>query len=275
MNGAPAWDGVRRLWSLWDMLKIEGHALFGALNLLEKLEKIATGEPQAIYENAEMIEAMRGGLNDIIAQLTKLDTRLARKKAEAILMALKIAPRHEAAAVAAVISRQLEELRERIQQELEDRAIYFLSPPEAAMFEQGIGSFAPGIRDRFADMSTDLGEAAYCLALSRNTACIFHLMRAMEAAVQAIGAKLGVTIIDKNNVDLEWGKVVANVKNAVEAMPRGDERDQWSEVVTLLYHVKQCWRNSTMHPKQTYTSEEADEVRRAVNGFLRHLAKLV
>jgi hypothetical protein len=60
-------------------------------------------------------------------------------------------------------------------------------------------------------------------------------------------------VVDKNNVDLEWGKILSNMSPPIEAMPKGNEKKEWSAAFTLLMHVKQAWRNPTMHPKQTYT----------------------
>ncbi len=257
------------------MLKIDGAALFEAVNQLSEMEKIAFQDADWVYKNPEKLRYMRDHVNALINQLKILDTRLAIKKAEQILISLADNLTYDPKIVASLVSKRLDELRERIEQELQDRAIYFLPPGEADLYNSGIKAFDREIVDRFGDLSTDLGEAVYCLSLSRTTASVFHLMRAMEGAVQEIGAKLGVTVIDKNNVDLEWGKIIANVKTAVEAMPKGDARDEWSEIVTLLYHVKQCWRNSTMHPKQTYLPTEADEVFRSVRGFLRRLVRLV
>ena len=58
-------------------------------------------------------------------------------------------------------------------------------------------------------------------------------------------------------------------------MPRGPEKDKWSEALTLLVHVKQAWRNPTMHPKRTYTQAEADDIFRATRSFMQNLADLV
>jgi hypothetical protein len=119
-------------------------------------------------------------------------------------------------------------------------------------------------------MEEDLDEACNCLALARATACVFHLMRAMEEAVKILGTKLGVT-----NVEKEWGKILSDIGAKIEAMPKGQSRDEWSACHVNLYHVKQAWRNSTMHPKETYTTEQAKEVLDAVFAFLKQLATLV
>lgn len=89
-----------------------------------------------------------------------------------------------------------------------------------------------------------------------------------------MGNFLSVTVIKKDSTDLEWGLILANMKAPIEAM-QGAEKNNWSEVFPLLYHVKNCWRNATMHPKQTYTDEEAAEVYNAVKSFIRRAAKLI
>ena len=51
------------------------------------------------------------------------------------------------------------------------------------------------------------------------------------------------------------------MKAPIEAKPKDDPtKTDWSEVQSLLFHVKDAWRNTTMHPKQTCTLEEAGEV---------------
>jgi len=42
-----------------------------------------------------------------------------------------------------------------------------------------------------------------------------------------------------------------------------------------LYSVKLAWRNEVMHPKETYTLEEADNLIRQVKIFMHHLATLI
>jgi len=95
-------------------------------------------------------------------------------------------------------------------------------------------------------------------------------MRAMEEAVKILGTKLGVA-----NVEKEWGKILSDLTSKIEAMPKGTHRDEWSACHVNLYHVKQAWRNSTMHPKETYTNQQARDVLRAVRAFMQQLATLV
>ena len=95
-------------------------------------------------------------------------------------------------------------------------------------------------------------------------------MRAMEGAVQTLSSHL-----DIHNVNREWGKLLSDISRKIESMPKGENRNNWSQVHANLYHVKQAWRNETMHPKATYTEEESNEVFSAMKAFMRHLATML
>lgn len=130
--------------------------------------------------------------------------------------------------------------------------------------------FGDAVGKKFPKATEDLVEAGNCLAMQQYTAVVFHLMRAMEVMVQRVAKKLRV-----NNLDREWGKLLSDIGKAIEPMPKGPKRNRWSEAHTHLYHVKQAWRNDTMHPKQTYTEVEARAIYTAVGVFSQSLAKLI
>jgi len=172
------------------------------------------------------------------------------------------------------VKADLEGLRNRISDELSQEFFFHLTPADVPLY-MNKEPFGPKVARKFPKASEDIEEAAKSLALQRPTACVFHLMRAMEVVVKRLGQKVGV-----QNVEKEWGKILSDIGGAVEKMPKVTEkekakRNRWSEVHTHLYHVKQAWRNDTMHPKQTYTREQAQEVFAAVRVFSAHLAGLV
>jgi hypothetical protein len=140
-------------------------------------------------------------------------------------------------------------------------------------YSQSDPLFGAEVEDRF-NASEDISEAGKCLALGRSTASVFHLMRAMEVAVSEIGKVLNVTVVDKDNVNLEWGKILGNIRDPIEKMPKGDRKNEWSHAFTLLLHAKTAWRNPTMHPKQTYTTEQAKEIFACCQSFMKALAEL-
>ena len=92
----------------------------------------------------------------------------------------------------------------------------------------------------------------------------------MESAVGTLAAKLSIP-----HPDREWGKLLSDIHAKIGKMPKGDNRNAWSECHANLYHVKQAWRHGTMHPKETYTPDQAKEVFQAVRVFMSQLATLV
>jgi hypothetical protein len=162
-----------------------------------------------------------------------------------------------------------------IQDSLAGEEFLMVAANKRGYFKQSSPVFGDVAADKFAEAAEDIEEACKCFALDRYTATVFHLQRAMEAVVQKLGAKLNVTIVDKDDKDLSWGIIAGNMKTHVDAMPKGALKDRWSEALSLLYHVKQAWRNPTMHPKKTYTDAQAKDVLDAIGSLIRYLATLL
>ncbi len=143
------------------------------------------------------------------------------------------------------------------------RAEYYKDKPQ----------FGPEVADKFPKAITDVQEAGKCFATERYTACVFHLMRVMEIAVQSLGNKLGISQVNEKR----WHNILGEVDKAIKALPIGDSqqkatRNRFAEASAHLRMVKDAWRNDVMHPKETYTEEEAERVFRNVKDFMVHLA---
>ncbi|MBS0234399.1 MAG: hypothetical protein JSR99_13050 [Proteobacteria bacterium] len=176
-------------------------------------------------------------------------------------------------AVSGLVKSHVRELRSRIETEFESKLMFCMSDTYSKYWPTPqTQSDAPAafLAEKFSESAYDLESASRCLALEQGTASVLHLMRAMESAVQKLAAKLGVGKVEK-----EWGKLLSDIGGKIELMPKGDSRDGWSEVHANLYHVKQAWRNKTMHPLEKYTPDEASEVFEACKVFMRHLAALL
>jgi hypothetical protein len=167
------------------------------------------------------------------------------------------------------LAMRIHELRSRMQDDLASRQFLYI-PPDRIEFFGKKDLFGKQVSDKFCDSLEDIEQAGNCLALNQNTACVFHLMRGMEAAVKELGTALGI-----GNVDKEWGKILSDIDSAINEMPKGRRRDEWSASRANLYHVKQASRNNTMHPKNTYTAEQAKEIFSAVKAFMSQLAALI
>jgi hypothetical protein len=160
---------------------------------------------------------------------------------------------------------------ERILDEL-DGLVFVHVPPQLSDYYMNDCLFGAAVAKKFPKMTNDIQEAGRCFAIGRHTATVFHLMRVMEASVQYLGKRLSITLARKN-----WHNILDEVDKAIKNMPvttsrQKARRDKFAEASAHLRMVKDAWRNNVMHPKESYTEEEAERVFRNVKDFMVHIA---
>lgn len=163
-------------------------------------------------------------------------------------------------------------LEERVRDDLDDLRFMYM-PSELLSYYSDDPLFGEVVANKFGKTITDIQEAGKCLAVGRYTASVFHLMRVMESAVQYLGTKLGISLVTEKN----WANILDQVDSAIKKLPAKNssqkaKRNKFSEASAFLRMVKDAWRNDVMHPKETYTDEEAERVFRNVKDFMVHLA---
>lgn len=162
--------------------------------------------------------------------------------------------------------------------ELEDRRILMVSPSRSDYYNcQGTFLTADVIQKLSKlNLAEDATEAGNCFALGRYTACVFHLMRIMEKIVQNFGKKVGITLDVRR---ASWDNILKQVKKLtkIEDTDSPDEKTKklrYQSFYDRLDAVRVAWRNPVMHPKVTYTHEEAREVLDAVRLFVKDFSTL-
>ena len=167
-------------------------------------------------------------------------------------------------------STDMEHLAETIRIEMSQVQFMYMPAEQAAFYNQK-ELFGQDVNAKFPGIQFDIVEAGNCYATGRGTACVFHLMRIMETGVQEFGAKLGVTLVNEKN----WQNILDEINKSIKALPKSSATVEMSQASANLYAVKLAWRNEVMHPKDTYTLEEADSLIRQVRLFMQQLAKIV
>ena len=173
----------------------------------------------------------------------------------------------------------VEHITARISDELQQQNFLHISSDKVEYYSQ-LDLFGEEVGKKFPKTAEDLTNAGSAYALGLNTACVFHLMRAMEHCVQRFGRKLRVTIDVKNE---SWANIMDHVNNQVKALPAGKRhtkaqntrKQKYALAADRLDHVRLVWRNDVMHPKATYDEQEAFDVLTSVKAFLESLVKLV
>jgi len=146
------------------------------------------------------------------------------------------------------------------------RSLVLLVPYSHAKHYVDQAPFGESVAAAFPGATFDLGEASRCLALDRATACVLHLMRAVEHVLDAAMASLGVTYDRKG-----WGPVMAAMKTALKA--KNELRPFYEELIERIASLKDAIRNPSVHGVTRYEMDDADEIFRATRAFMKTAAR--
>jgi hypothetical protein len=164
------------------------------------------------------------------------------------------------------------QLIQRLPDELQARLFLAIPSHKMPYYIEDTLLFGQKVADKFPNNVSDIAEAGKCFSMGRHTACVFHLMRIMEVAVQRFGTELGVTLTN----ELNWQNILDRLNPLIKGMDHRDPRTKvYAAIQTHLYNVKIAWRNEVMHPKATYDEEEATALIGAVRTFLSDLAAII
>lgn len=271
-----------RLWSLWDMLKFAAVAFYDASLRLKTIEIILQGV-EGRYEGGHREDLPDAPRRDIAKHLRELKDIVA--SINMTMTVRGIAPVLEAmegnGSIGIGWSRhQLNGIVHRARDELMDVEAFVLDKSEQRYFDPKEPLFGAKFASDFqTDGVFELDEAAKCFALGRPTACVFHVMRLMEVALEAIRKCLAIPDPIKD-AERNWGVILRKVKEAIDP-PKGASPRTWSaptekalfeEIYVSLDAVRNAWRNATMHVEKKYTDEEAEHILIAARGFIKKVA---
>lgn len=161
--------------------------------------------------------------------------------------------------------------------ELKSKKFYVITEHEAELLDPDKPLWGSDFATKFPAALYDLKEAASCVAMSRSTAAVFHLMRIMEIGVRATARCLGISDPTKP-AERNWGVILGEIKKAIDAKwPKSADRMRgdgalFESLYASLDAVRNPFRNATMHVEKTYTESEASHMLALVKGFMVNLA---
>ncbi|WP_156929157.1 hypothetical protein [Bradyrhizobium sp. th.b2] len=179
---------------------------------------------------------------------------------------------------------ELMQLRIRIEQELRRKDFLFVSEEMTKLYNESDprrgavkGSDPFELGKKFKKAHADIASAGRCLAVEESTACVFHLMRAMEAAVRDLSQRrhIQLPITPKTT----WRGLTGQMDGKIAKMPENTvslkrKKNRWEEARANLHHVGSVWRNNTMHPASSYTPSQARDIYEACRVLMTSLARL-
>jgi hypothetical protein len=262
-----SWDS-RRLWSLWDMYELRIKPFIDVQDVLVQWSLHLHSQSKSFYPRVHDRHRtdLTAQIGRLMPQLLPGEFDMCRKAVERLLTRL------ENTDDAILIRGEVDDIRRRIIDQVESVFCLSLIKREQELFEPQHPLFGEEVEAKFSSMSEDISEAGKCLALGRPTACVFHLMRVMEIGVRRFGEVLNVTLADDKN----WQNILDEINKAIKALDqKAALTKKYAGAAAHLYNVKLASRNEVMHPKQTYTSDEAWKVFSATDAFIRDLANLI
>lgn len=283
MNARPEHRDLQpgRLWSLWDMLKLDAGAFQDAATAIAAFEGRLNGfhdAERAYPVDDEVRDIFKRLAHDLTPHLDTLDVPLTWMAADRLVTCLTRTDLPQKLTYEDV-SRLLGDISLRLKDELVLRSIYVLKQEEAKYFDSALGMFGPNISDKFQSCTYEIEEAGKCLAFERSTACVFHLMRVLEIGIGAVSKCLSIPDPVKD-AERNWGTMLRKIREEIDRRSKLLQ-PQWSntgdntllaEIFASLDAVRNVWRNATMHVETKYTPEEAERIFNAVKGFMMKLA---
>ena len=243
--------------------------LFNALTLLEALLE----KPETLLQKEDTRTYIEEQVRGLERLLRDLNLFFSAKEAFRVYIGLSKARRDDPAAWSSHIKRRSEELRQRVVDELEGKAFYYVSDHVDLLSDLPL--FGEQVDEAFPSARHDITEAGRCLALRRSTACVLHLMRALEPGLASLAAALGV-----DHADAYWQNIIDRIEKEIRSRNKGTHGKKWkdedepffSEAATHFRMIKNAWRNHAMHAKDKYTDEEAEKIYESVRSFMHHLS---
>lgn len=261
-------DGSRQLWSLWDMLRFHADKFVELTRLLRSIVMYLTAHQKFEKPDRDMVAKE---LDNALGLLTQINLRQSAKKVKKILGQMTLGG---GAYNAQHFSIAVDELQERIKDELEDRYCLTLSEAETALFEPQAPLCGKDVHDNFPSAQYDISEAGKCMALGRNTAVVMHSMRALEPGLTAMAKEVGFTPLRDN-----WGDLIKEIEDRLDPKHASyikdkDKRERLSPAAAQMRYFKDAWRNHAMHARTVYSPEQANIAATAVKIFMMDLANI-
>ncbi len=182
----------------------------------------------------------------------------------------------------------LEDIRRMVQRELESRFFLMIPSPRDKMLRNP-EPFGSKVFQAFPSARQDLTDAASAFATELYTACVFHLMRAVEHGLVALALDRRIKTRTKSRqiypfdlatwevilreLDGEIGKIAQWPKN------KGNVRTQavefYGAAVAEVRGFKDAWRNHVMHSRCAYNESDAIQVKSHVERFMVTLSSRI
>ncbi len=175
---------------------------------------------------------------------------------------------------------QISAIQKLIQKEMKGKFFLYISPERAKFWPKKSqpNIFGQDVATAFPSATFDIAQAGIALSTHLSTACVFHLMRAMEIILSILGAKFDVSLTHTN-----WAPAIEEIEKKIRNMHKESpwkalpdckgQQEFYAQAASYFGVLKDAWRNYTMHARSKYTEDEAEGIFNNVKGFTKKLAE--
>lgn len=150
------------------------------------------------------------------------------------------------------------------------------------------------IAGQFPTANIEIKLAGNCYATENYTACVFHLMRAVEVGLKLLVVELkaekylnetirehGKAKVVRKPVELcDWNKLITGLNSALESKKAGtktstakkDLLEFYSQAIAQFDNFRNAWRNKVSHSNKIYPPGETKDIMDNTRQFLQKLA---
>lgn len=161
-----------------------------------------------------------------------------------------------------------QQCRDRFSEQLDDTFCFVLAGADHDFYQSNSPLFGDAVNRAFGSAAEDIREAGRCRAVGRWTACVMHLMRALEPALLAFQNVVEVKVPKKN-----WQDILNQIDAKIRENGHQHVDHAWNSEASLQFlRFKDAWRNYAMHGRDFYSEERAVEIYDSVRAFMRHLS---
>lgn len=178
------------------------------------------------------------------------------------------------------LKHQLDELMNEIARTLGDAKFMMIPSYDAAYYDNPV-LFGPAVADRFPNANQEITEAGSCYATGHYTACVFHLMRAVEHGARAMVKALRVSSALNTKVELStWNELITALEGGLKSAAAGRRKslaksqssEFYNHAIGQFRNFKDAWRNNVSHTRKTYQQGETKDILDNTRQFMQHLA---
>lgn len=179
------------------------------------------------------------------------------------------------------LDEQIENIEKLVQKELKEKLFLYITPERQRFLPTASKPhlFGEKVGNAFPSANYEISEAGWCLALTRGSGAVFHLMRTLEIGLAAFGDIFGVSLAHTN-----WEPALGEIERKIREMHKDpiwkalpdckEKQESYAQAASHFGILKDAWRNYTMHVRGIYTEESAEQIFLSVKGFMQKLPLL-